>query len=141
MRWLAVALLCVGCGRSGLRDLADGGGQALDRVDGGGVGAKSCSGKITFTQAEGCLNDGALELCATDDAATEAELAKVVPGVYRVGTPGRSRCLPPKTAYLWPLAPGHCVSYHGAMTDEAWAAVCALAVQPQVSQVSAWWAE
>lgn len=134
-----MGLLAAGCGRSGLRELDAG--AELASLDSGVQSARPCSEKISFTQARGCENDGAVEFCATDDPATEAALAKLVPGVYRVGTPGRSRCLPPETAYLWPLGPGDCVALHGAMTDEAWAAVCALAAQPSVTRVSPWFAE
>jgi hypothetical protein len=143
-RWrLAVILLSAGCGRSELAHLpaGDAGTPVSPRVD-AGTPIHACSDKVTFDQPSGCVNDGAIEVCARDDAATAAKLARLAPAIVSVGTPGRS-CQPPDVAYLWFLFPPRdfCVAPMGAMTDQGWDVVCALAVQPEVSLVSPFWAE
>lgn len=150
MKWLVgAALVLAACGRSGVAYEDDAGAApaaavAGSDVDAGaGTDAASCSDKIRFTQSAGCQNDGAVELCALDDAATADLLARLAPGLYRVGTPGRLQCTAPQTAYLLPLAPQEnwCVSFHGAMTPSAWSVLCALAARPEVTAIAPWWAE
>ncbi|MEW6432891.1 MAG: hypothetical protein AB1730_15410 [Myxococcota bacterium] len=144
--WLA-ALALAACGRSGVaHEAPDAGGLAVVRADAGpGEPASdaTCSEEIHFTQALGCQNDGAVELCALADDATAELLARVAPGLYRIGTPGRLGCVAPQTAYLLPLDPSGdwCVALHGAMTDRGWAVLCALAARPEVTAIAPWWAE
>lgn len=149
MKWLGAALVLAACGRSGVVYEEDAGAvpaatDAGTNVDAGAsTDAPSCSDKIRFTQSAGCQNDGAIELCALDDAATADLLGRLAPGLYRVGTPGCLKCAAPQTAYLLPLAPQDewCVSFHGPMTPYAWSEMCALAARPEVSAIAAWWAE
>lgn len=142
---LAAALVAAGCGRSGLVDDGVDAGTfapALGVAD-AGARAEPCSPKVRFEQATGCQNDGAVELCATDDVAAYERLARIAPGLIRVGTPGRTGCTAPDTAYLLPLEPleDWCVEKHGALTASGWAVVCTLAAQPEVSALGPFWAE
>lgn len=149
MRQLALAALALAaCGRSGVVYEAPDAGAlavlaAVDAGPGEPVSDATCSEEIRFTQALGCQNDGAIELCALADDATAELLARVAPGLYRIGTPGRLGCVAPQTAYLLPLDPSDdwCVAPHGAMTDHGWAVLCTLAARPEVTAIAPWWAE
>jgi hypothetical protein len=128
------AFVLAGCGRTGLVDpaVADGGSSPRPT---------SCSTKITFDQSNGCLNDGALEICAKDDPATALELFSLAPGTLPTGTKGR--CPAPFAAYLLPLVPQEdwCVDFHGAMNDAAWKLVCEVAARSDVGVVAPFWSE
>jgi len=133
--WLGLLVLCAACGRTSLVDAS--------AADGGtGPGPASCSAKVRFDQAHGCLNDGAIEICAKDEPRTALELFSLAPGTQPAGTPGW-HCTAPDLAYLWPLSPQEawCVEFHGAMNDDAWKIVCATAARPDVSLVAPYWAE
>jgi hypothetical protein len=129
------ALVLAGCGRTGLVDpaVADGGSTPPP--------VNACSTKITFPQATGCLNDGAIEICAKDDPSTALELFVLAPGTLPTGTQGR--CPAPSVAYLWPLVPQEdwCVDSRGAMNDAAWKIVCEVAARSDVSVVAPFWSE
>lgn len=139
-----MVLALAACGRSGVADEPlDAGAVPATSDAGTTAGALTCSDKIRFEEAAGCKNDGAVELCALDDAATAAGLARIAPGLYRVGTPGRLGCTAPQTTYLLPLAPqaDWCVVTHGAMTANGWAVLCTLAARDDVTVIGPWWAE
>lgn len=102
----------------------------------------SCSPKILFDQATGCLNDGAFELCAPSDDGTLAKLAALAPTIVRLGTPGRLKCAAPETTYVRPLVDSvDCTAHHGAMIDATWNEVCSLAALNDVRVIGPYFAE
>lgn len=138
MRWaLLLAVALTGCGR-GVPAFPE------DRPDAAAplAAAETCSTKILFQQANGCVNDGAFELCApADDPGATAALGQVSPTLFRLGTAGRLKCMAPETTWLRPLVDPDCVTPRGAMIDATWREVCSLAALNDVRVIGPFFTE
>jgi hypothetical protein len=105
-----------------------------------GDGAGACpTGKIGFTQQIGCREVG-YEFCIPSAAACSDCLAMtvaIVPDATYNGGMGRAGCdLTTQRLYLVPTDnTNRCQTPGGAMTDAAWAQVCAVASLPFVPEV------
>ncbi len=118
---------------AGFADLA--GPPDLSASDGA---ATTCpTGKIAFTQAGGCSNDGSNEFCIPKgDAATLMEVKRIAPSVSCGPGRGRAGCDPTgQDLCFLPTDTSTCTSPHGALTDAAWAQHCQLATLPSVPQI------
>lgn len=106
-----------------------------------GACTAAAAAKLAFTQATGCSNDGSVEFCAPDgDAGVAAALAAISPTITCAPGGGRARCLdaPGQLLCFYPTAvPDQCVAQHGALTDAAWADVCAIAALPAITAIVA----
>jgi hypothetical protein len=100
--------------------------------------ATACpTGKIAFTQAVGCSNDGSNEFCIPKgDAATLMEVQRIASSVSCGPGRGRAGCDPTRQDLcFFPTDTSTCTSPHGALTDAAWAQHCQIATLPSVPQV------
>lgn len=95
------------------------------------------TGKIAFTQAAGCSNDGSNEFCIPKgDAATLMEVRRIAPSV--TCGPGRGRAGCDSTSQdlcFFPTDASTCAAPHGALTDAAWTQHCQIATLPSVPQI------
>lgn len=100
--------------------------------------ADQCAGcredKLAFTRATGCANDGSVEFCIPP--VLEHAFALIAPTVTCAVGGGRARC-DPDTQLLctFPTTGPACASPHGALVDEAWAALCAVSQLPDVTAI------
>ena len=120
------------------RDLS--GPPELPAADGasGADQAGACPiGKIAFTQAAGCANDGSNEFCIPKgDAATLLKVQRIASTVTCGPGRGRAGCDPAhQELCFFPTAARTCTSPHGALTETAWAQHCQLATLPTVPQI------
>ena len=103
------------------------------------------SAKIKFDQGTGCLNDGSVEFCIPDnDAALRSELTVIAPAITCMVGGGRANCLrqPGLLLCFYPTAvPDECVAQNGAMTETAWADMCAIAAKPAILEIVPTFAE
>ncbi|MDQ3365859.1 MAG: hypothetical protein M3680_10570 [Myxococcota bacterium] len=101
--------------------------------------ASGDTAEIKFTQADACGNDGSVEFCVPDDdPAVLSTLSTISSTISCAPGGGRARCLATPGLLLcsYPTAvPTECVTPHGAMTDAAWADMCAIAALPQVTAI------
>lgn len=99
--------------------------------------------RIAFTQDEGCLNDGSFEFCIpADDPDAQAAVRVIAPAAACVQASGRARCDPTTERLCLVSTQGMCQAQsRGAMTDEGWRTVCALASLPFVRAVVPTWYE
>ena len=101
------------------------------------VRADQCEGcrdtELTFTQAQGCANDGSVEFCIPTTLERAIEL--LAPTVTCAAGGGRAGC-DPKTQLLclFPTDASTCTS-GGALTDDAWATLCGLTMLPDVTEI------
>lgn len=107
---------------------------------------KEPAGKLLFTQADGCANDGSIEFCvAKADAALQAEVRRLAPTVTTGGSRGRVGCEPEEEILFFFPTPGHdpavCTGRHGALTDRAWGQLRALAALTGIRRFAATWYE
>jgi hypothetical protein len=107
---------------------------------------KDPTGKLFFTRAEGCKNDGSIEFCvAKADAALQAEVRRIAPAVRTGGSRGRVGCEPGREIIFFFPTPGHdpsvCTARHGALTDRAWGQLRALAALDGIKRFAATWYE
>jgi len=108
------------------------------------VRADQCAGclddKMTFTQSDGCANDGSVEFCITP--LLESAIQLIAPTVTCAPGGGRAGC-DPATQLLcqFPTQGSDCVSPHGALTDDAWDALCAITMLPGVTEIVPTFAE
>ena len=95
------------------------------------------TGKIAFTQAAGCSNDGSNEFCIPKgDAATFMEVKRIAATVSCGPGRGRAGCDPARQDLcFFPTDPSTCTRPHGPLTDAAWAQHCQLATLPAVPQI------
>lgn len=101
--------------------------------------------KLAFTQADGCRNDGYVELCvARADAALLAEVRRLAPSARTSEGRGRAGCEQPREwLVLLPTPkddPSACTT-DGALTTAAWDRVCRIASHPGVRRVVPTWFE
>lgn len=105
---------------------------------GGADQAGACPvGKIAFTQAAGCVNDGSNEFCIPKgDAATLMKVQRIAASVTCGSGRGRAGCDPAhQELCFFPTGTSTCTSAHGALTETAWAQHCQLATLPTVPQI------
>ena len=95
------------------------------------------TGKIAFTQADGCSNDGSNEFCIPKgDVATLMEVKRIASAVSCGPGRGRAGCDPTRQDLcFFPTDPSTCTSPHGALTDAAWAQHCQIASLPSVPRI------
>lgn len=100
--------------------------------------APACAtGKLKFTQATGCQNDGSVEFCLpAADLDSQARAQAVAADLRCAPGGGRARCSAgSELLCFFPTEAGRCVAVHGALTAAAWAQVCALAALPAVREI------
>lgn len=106
--------------------------------------APACRGdKMTFTQKDGCQNDGSVEFCVpAADAGLLAAVQRIAPSLRCNRGGGRARCdLNAELLCLFPTGEAECVARHGALKDAAWTQLCQIAALPQVRQIVPTWFE
>jgi len=143
MRWvLVIALGLPACGDDDCWDALHPPGETPDapsvQADPG-----ICSGprgaKIQFTRAESCSNDGAVEWCipiANHDE-LRARLRAISPTIT-CGTFSTLAMCPSsgRTACRYPVDyPGECIADHGEMKPDVWDNICAVAAQPEITEI------
>lgn len=99
--------------------------------------------KMAFSRERGCENDGSVEFClpAGDDALL-ARVQAIAPSVRCAVGGGRARCDTQRELLcLFPTGMAECLGRHGALTDEAWARLCALSVLPEIRRIVPTWFE
>jgi hypothetical protein len=102
------------------------------------VRADQCAGcrdsKMSFTQSEGCANDGSVEFCIPP--ALQHAVDAIAPGTQCAPGGGRAGC-DPRTQLLCQFATDEaaCTSPGGALTDEAWDTLCAISMLPDVVEL------
>lgn len=101
--------------------------------------------KISFTQQQGCLNDGSVEFCLPkDDPGALARVLAIDSSVRPTCCGGRAGCdLVTEQLYVFPTPddPAVCTGRHGALTDAAWLRLCQIAAQPEVARIVPTWYE
>jgi hypothetical protein len=128
-RWWALLAIAIGCGD----DTAD----APAAID---APAGACpTAEIMFTRATGCANDGSVEFCIPDgNAALIARLEGYEMDISCASGGGRAGCLarPNLLLCFYPTSfPQQCEAMHGAMTDDTWQDMCAIAALPEVTSI------
>lgn len=105
--------------------------------------ARACPAeKLAFTRETSCRNDGSVEFCVPKDARVEARLRELAPTVERHEGGGRAGCdRVTQTLYLFPTPPERCDARHGALKDDAWRELCAIADVPEIERVVPTWFE
>jgi hypothetical protein len=101
--------------------------------------------QITFTQEEGCFNDGSVEFCIpADDPGALAAVQKIAPGVECMGSRGRAGCdLTSEILCLFEVR-SHCLFDSDGprgLDDAGWGTVCELAGLPFVREIVPTWYE
>lgn len=101
--------------------------------------AETCpSGEIAFSIENGCMNDGSVELClpASDEASLDAARAIAPSIACTQGSRGRAQCdTATERLCLVEVPSTACVAPHGALTEDAWQTMCALAALPAVRSI------
>jgi len=100
--------------------------------------------EVSFTQGEGCQNDGSVEFCiSADDPDLVGELREIAPTIEVVGAfTGRAGCdRDTELLLFYPTTGEDCTELYGGLVDAAWLEVCALAAHPSVTRVVATWYE
>lgn len=93
-------------------------------------------GKLKFTQATGCKNDGFVEFCLPKmDLPSQAQAMAVAADLQCAPGAGRAGCSASELLCQLPTAGARCVAVHGALTDAAWTQVCALSSLPAVREI------
>jgi hypothetical protein len=96
--------------------------------------------KITFTQDNGCLNDGNVEFCVpARDPAALAAVRRIAPDVTCMQAAARARC--DTTAEVLCFFPTDCSDHFSPLPDSRWQTVCDLAALPFVRQIIPTWYE
>jgi hypothetical protein len=139
-RWWALLAIAMGCGdhTAGAPDPdAAVTGDASATTD---APAGACpTAEIMFTQATGCANDGSVEFCIPDgNAALIAQLQALEKDLSCAPGGGRAGCLATPNLLLcfYPTSfPQQCAAIHGAMTDDTWQDMCAIAALPEVTAI------
>ena len=144
-RWwalLALALaLALGCGDDTADAPVTGDAPATtDATPLDDAPAGACpTAEIKFTQATGCVNDGAVEFCIPDgNARLVAQLEAYEMAISCAPGGGRADCLATPNLLLcfYPTRfPQQCEAMHGAMTDPTWQDMCAIAALPEVTAI------
>jgi len=139
-RWWALFAIAIGCGDD-TTDAPDPDaavtGDAPATTD---APAGACpTAEIMFTQATGCANDGSVEFCIPDgNAALIAQLKALEKDISCGPGGGRAGCLATPNLLLcfYPTSfPQQCEAMHGAMTDDTWQDMCAIATLPEVTAI------
>lgn len=142
-------LAVVGCGGAGVTAPADSGSTCSQR-DGGvcedSVGrdrALTCpTDKIAFTQQNGCMNDGSVEFCiSNNDAALLSTVQTIAERVTCSSGAGRAGCTSSELLCFYPLEATECEAPHGALTDAVWTQLCELAALPEIRELVPTWFE
>ena len=133
-RWWALLAIAIGCGD----DTADARDPDADVTGDAPTGACPTA-EIMFTQATGCANDGSVEFCIPDgDAALIAQLEAHEVAISCAPGGGRAGCFASPNLLLcsYPTGfPQQCEAMHGAMTDDTWQDMCAIAALPEVTAI------
>ena len=135
-RWWALLAIAIGCGDDPVDAPATIDATPLDDASAG-----ACpTAEIKFTQATGCTNDGAVEFCIPDgNAAVIAQLKALEKDISCApGSGGRAGCLDAPNLLLcfYPTSfPQQCETIHGAMTDDTWQDMCAIAALPEITAI------
>jgi hypothetical protein len=133
-RWWALLAIAIGCGDDTADAPATTDATPLDDAPAG-----ACpTAEIMFTQATGCANDGSVEFCIPDgNAALIAQLEAYEMAIScESGGGGRAGCLarPNLLLCFYPTSfPQQCEAIHGAMTDDTWQDMRAIAALPEVT--------
>lgn len=104
--------------------------------------AGSCpTGKLAFTQANGCQNDGSVELCLPRDEQVVQRVRALAPELQGpIGGGGRARCdLSKEDLYFFPMPEG--CRETGELPEETWARICRVAADPAVARIVPTWYE
>jgi hypothetical protein len=102
------------------------------------VRADQCAGcqdaKMTFTQADGCANDGSVEFCIPP--VLQSAIQAIAPTTTCAAGTGRAGC-DPATQLLcqFPTDATTCVTTYGALTDAAWDTLCGITMLPDVTEI------
>jgi hypothetical protein len=118
-------------------------GPAADAEPGDETSTAACqAGKIRFTQAEGCMNDGYVEFCIPDDAEALARIRAIDPEITCGPGRGRAGCGSGEQLCLMSVA-GDCPpeSREAPLSDAGWGRVCALAGLDIVREIVPTWFE
>jgi hypothetical protein len=102
------------------------------------VRADQCAGcradKMTFTQANGCANDGSVEFCVPP--VIEHALMLIAPTVHCAVGVGRAGCDPGSQLLCsFPTDATTCTAPHGGLTDAAWDTLCGVSMLPDVERI------
>ena len=105
-------------------------------------GSRCATEKISFTQKDGCLNDGSFEFCIPqDDPEAMAAMLEITPNAQCiVGSMGRAGCDLATQMLCLVDRDGMCVENY-AMSDAGWQTVCDLASLPFIQQLVPTWYE
>jgi|GEM_PF-2186020 len=127
---VVLMLLCLGC-RTRPYDLpaVDAGPPMVDAAPPTVDAAACLVDRIKFTQLDGCANDGSVELCVpNNDPSLIDQLTTIAPGLTCIAGQGRARCSTAELLCFDPTTfPNQCITDHGALTDDAWRAICNIA--------------
>jgi hypothetical protein len=98
--------------------------------------------KISFTQENGCLNDGSFEFCIPqDDPEALAAVLEIAPTAACLkGSRGRAGCDLETQMLCLVNRDGMCAA-NDAMNDTGWQTVCELASLPSVEKIVPTWYE
>jgi hypothetical protein len=94
--------------------------------------------KLSFTQAQGCGNDGSVEFCIPNDATAMAKVKQIATDANCFAGGGRAQCnLTPNQllCFVPTTFPAHCVTQHGALSSQRWDTVCKLSSLPEIVQI------
>lgn len=99
------------------------------------------SGKLAFTRATACQNDGSVELCLPREEQVVQRVRALAPELQGpVGGGGRARCdLQREDLYFIPM-PETCRET-GTLPEETWAMLCRVAADPAVARIVPTWYE
>ncbi len=98
-------------------------------------------GKMHFTRATGCQNDGSFEFCLTDDPALIAEIEQMSPNISCQPGRGRAQCNAGSEYLCMVSTTGLCVAPRGALNAVGWQLACDLAAQPVITELVPTWYE
>jgi len=140
-RWWALLAIAIGCGDDTTDAPVADAPATTDATPLDDAPPGACpTGEIRFTQAMGCLNDGNVEFCLPGgNAALIAQLTAIESAILCVsGSGGRAGCLdrPNLLLCFYPTSyPEQCEARQGAMTDDTWQDMCAIAAMPEVTAI------
>lgn len=98
--------------------------------------------KFAFTRETACRNDGSVEFCVPKDPGVEARVRQLAPAVEVNGGGGRAGCeLETETLHFFPTPEERCSARHGALNEDAWNELCAVAALPEIRRVVPTWFE
>jgi hypothetical protein len=108
--------------------------------------APTCpASQITFTQEEGCTNDGSVEFCIpADDPGALAAVQDIASSVECMGSRGRAGCDLDTEILCLVEVRDHCLSDRASprgLDDAGWDMVCELAGLPFVREIVPTWYE